>query len=674
MLFPFVLLVAGESAARWAGYGGYPPTILHVGSDGKRDWYSTSRFGTDTFFYRNLSLKGGMYGVPFTVPPPENTVRICFFGDSAMQGYPQSPVLANSAFLESMLNDAWGGRRKAQVLNFGCTAVASFASMHFLEEVLPHKPDLVVIMAGNNEYYGAYGVASLHAAGTSPWGMKLMRWSRQFAIAQFLDEKLQPAPKDKSVLQQTLMERVAAVGQIGPDDRLRAAAANVARTHLRRMVEMCAESRIPVIICTLPTNERGMAPIGEDVQPALDEARRKAFASKLEEGEKLLATNPASAEKALRDAIASWSKHARSHFLLAQSLTAQERHEEALNEYVAARDLDTMPWRATSDTNNAARMAPIGLERAWLCDMEEAFRLESPGGAIGWELMDDHVHMTLRGQAIFARTIARAMSKLSGGLFVDPDVLAALPDWEEYARRQGRNKFDEYAAATRMKTLFEIGFMKRANADALQRFDAACAGLLAGMTPREREAANLWRKDETLHISNQRPITAVVGYFRMVDRDFAGAAEMFAIARRSVNPVSLWRLQNNWYLLRCRRHLYDQPSSEDQALLAEAIEVGELLNRFTGFKDPMGPSFLGMAYNLAGNHKAAIYYLDEMVRFAKGWEGADVVAALADSLVKTGQMERAIKLLRLARRDVDMQPLADAMLARLGVPASGDEP
>lgn len=661
LAFPFAILGIAEAVLRSQGFGGYPPAIRYVGSDGKRQWYSTYRPGVDTYFYQQLSLTGGMRTFGFTTPKPANTVRIALLGESAMQGYPQPLPLTNGSFLQTMLRDLWPDRR-VEVLNFGATAMASFPSMKFLEELRPHELDLVVIMLGNNEYYGAYGVASLHRAGTSPTGMRFMRWLRSLALKQWLDRKTIHAPTDPEVRRQTLMERVAAVRQVGPDDGLRKAAEITLRTHVTHMVEQCVEQGIPVIVCTMPTNERGMAPIGEDVALPLPEAERCVFEERVAAAERAVADRPAEAVESLKQAIVAYGKHARAHYLLAEALTKLGRHAEALTEYVAARDLDTMPWRSTSAANRANRDAAS--HGAVLCDLEAAFRRESPGGAIGWELMDDHVHMTLRAQALWAQSVLETMSQLPQKVRVDPAALAALPPWETYAQRLGHTPFDDYTAANRMRVLFDISFMKRSNPAATAAVHRRCDELLAGMTELDRKAVLQW-EDPGLHVTDHRPITGVVGYFRMMAGDNAGAAPLFAVARECVANVSLWRLQYTWYLIDCRRHLSPQLSDDDKRLCREAIEVGELLRRFAGFRDPMAPSFLGMAYNAVGEHRAAVAYLDDAVRHAKGRDGLPVVRALANSLVQLGMEDRARLLLNLASRDPEIRPMAQDMLSRL---------
>ena len=669
--FPFLTLGGAEWVCRLRGHGGYPPVILNVGNDGKRQWYSTYRPGVDTYFYTRLSHTGGVRELHFTTPKPAGTVRIVMLGGSAMQGYPQPKALTNGAFLEAMLNDVWAGERTAQVLNLGATAMASFPAVRFLDDMLGHDPDLVVVMSGNNEFYGAYGVASLHTAGTSPTGMRFMRWMRGLGLKQWLDDLLIKPPSDEKILKQTLMERVAVNQRVPADDPLRDAAEASLRAHLSQIVARCRQRGVPVILCTIPTNERGMAPIGVDDVASIARPKRGRFIELL--GALDDAAGAAEAASLLQDAVAVHADHARARFLLARALSSLGRHEEALAHYVAARDLDTMPWRATTAADGAVRQA--ARDGAILCDMVAAFRDESRNGVIGWELMDDHVHMSLRGQAMFARTVARAMTELTGPARVEPARLDTLPDWRTYAERLGAGVYTDYVAAKRMKTLFEIPFMARANPEALRRCMSRCDELLEGMSEADRKAVDHWR-DPGLHVTRNRPITFVVGYYRMADGDYEAAARLFRAARMSVADVSLWRLQLTWYLLKCNRRLHAEPTAEDRRLCREAIEVGELLNRFAGFRDPQAPSYLGRVYNLVGNHQAAVAHLDDAVRYAKGWEGWDVVRALADSLINLGQVDRARLLLNLATKDPDMIDPARRMLAEIDErhPASAPAP
>ncbi|MFN0151158.1 MAG: hypothetical protein ACKVU1_10700 [bacterium] len=614
---PIAALAAAEWLCRARGYGGYPPVIERVGPDGGREWYATNRGGTDTYFYAQQASAGGMREIQFTTPKPDNTVRIIFLGESAIQGFPQQLPLTNGSFLEAMLSDLWRGERRVEVLNLGATAVASFPVARFVEDVLDHEPNLIVLMAGSNEFYGAYGVASLNPVARSPLGMRTVRWARSLALAQWLQSSLHRETPESG----TLMERVSSGRAIAHDDPLRRAATVSLRANLRESVRRCVARNVPVIVCTVPTNESGLAPIGVDSNGA---------------------------------------RQARAHFDSAEALTRAGKHDDALPEYVRARDLDAMPWRATSAANDAVREAAAA--GATLCDMEAAFRAASGGRAIGWDLMDDHVHMSVRGQALFARTIATAMTSMAPPLTVNAEELAALPSWEDYAARLGHSVYSDFVAATHVQKLFAIPFMRRNNEEAFHRFDARGRDLLEAMSDLDRAAVAQWR-DPSLHGASERPLEFVVGAYRMRAGDYASAADLFRVARAGVPVASSWRLELDWYLLRCNRNLHAEPTDEDRALCMDAIAVGELVNRYSRAGDPRVLRFLGLAYNLAGNHSGAIAALEPIAPGIRGTDGWEVVAALFDSYIQTGQRDLALRVLALASQDPEMAEAARGLAA-----------
>lgn len=658
VLLPIAALCLVEICCRIAGFGGYPPVISDVGDDGARHWYSTHRLGTDTFFDAAGSLTGGMRVMHFTTPKPPNTVRIALLGGSAVQGFPQPLPLTNGSFLQAMLEDLWSGNREVEVLNFGATAVASFPVMCFLDDVLEHDVDLVVVMCGNNEFYGAYGVSSLYIAGRTPMGMRVFRWVRSLALIQWLTSLWSRS----SVPSGTLMEQMATEQLIDPDDSVRRAAANALRTHLTAMVRRCRARDVPIIVCTVPTNEQGIAPIGPDYEEGLTEDQRQQLSKALAASEELLPSQPAESARLAHEALKLYDKHARAHFVMGRALSNLERKDEALEAYIKARDFDAMPWRATSLARGTV-MSAIE-EGAILCDMEHTFRATSPSGAIGWELMDDHVHMSLAGQALFAKTILSTLTSISGPLHVDPKDLDQLPDWRSYADRLGHSVYTDYVSATRIRTLFGISFMKSSNLAAFERAENLCQDLLAGMSEIDRRAVERWR-DPFLHGAADLPLTFVVGVYRMLDGDYEIAEGLFRTAEATVPKMSLPRLQLIWYILKCRRHLLEEPELEDQRLCREAIHIGEMLNRYGHEGDPEVVRYLGLAYNLMGNHTAAVRCLDEAVRWVSGGGGWEVVAALADSYVQIGRNDAARQLLKLAAQDREMREPARRMLQSL---------
>jgi hypothetical protein len=190
LVLPLALLGLGELACRLGGYGGYPPLIRRVAEDGDHAWFGTNRAGTNSYFKGRQAQGGGMRELQFRTPKIPGTVRILFLGESAIQGFPQPLPLTNGSFLEAMLHDAWDGARRVEVLNLGATAAASYPGAGILDEALEYEPDLVVLMVGNNEFYGAYGGASLPVFARSPTGMRVLRSFRSLGLSQWLETRV----------------------------------------------------------------------------------------------------------------------------------------------------------------------------------------------------------------------------------------------------------------------------------------------------------------------------------------------------------------------------------------------------------------------------------------------------------------------------------------------------
>ena len=371
LLLPVALLLFIELALRLCGIGGYAPFFHKVGPVPGGTLMVTDEAGAESWFF-NSGEAGDTAQYAFLDPKPTNTFRVFIVGESAARGYPQPRNLASSAFLQAMLQDAWPERR-VEVINLGTVAVASYPVLCIMTEALRFNPDLIIIETGHNEFYGAYGMASSSRAGSRPWMLAATRFVHSLAVIQGLEKLLHPKHPDT---QRTLMELMAGKNYIAPDDWRRAAAANNLYHNVSAMIERCRARGVPVLLCTLPSSESNLAPIGPDA-----------------------ADSPA-------------TEQARTHFLQARTLEAEGKSAEALAEFVKARDLDTMPWRATSAAQEAILRAARE-QGASVCDLVKAFRQASPGGTIGWELMDDHVHPNLRGQALMAETFVNSMTNVS---------------------------------------------------------------------------------------------------------------------------------------------------------------------------------------------------------------------------------------------------------------------
>jgi lysophospholipase L1-like esterase len=470
--FGFGLAGLLELGLRLAGFGGGAPLLHPLGPAGPSgQLYEIHPRAAEIFFARSgpggAALLGSHRRDLVVLPKPANTVRVVFLGASTVEGFPMPRNLTGARFLQAMLQSVLPDRR-VEVINLGVTAVASFPIRKLAVEVLDAlEPDLLLVYEAHNEFFGASGVASFQSMGRGAAAMEAVYLLRHLALvqaAEALRGRLQPrTPGGRP----DLIQIMAAVQEIPPGSELHAAARQSLEENFRAIVRAARQHGVPVVLATVASNERDLAPIAsseEDLPPG----RRKDWERRL------AAADP---------------------YGYARALEAAGRPADAAEQYRRARDLDAMPWRASRDKNAVLRRLAAE-ERVPLADCEATFAAESrspAGDATTWELFMDHVHPSLRGQALLARTFLATIAR-SRLLPVAPDRLAALPDWRETAARLGAHPLELFLLAHKMAALFKVPPIGSHNAAAARRFDALVRRLRESADPVDAEAIRVWEK------------------------------------------------------------------------------------------------------------------------------------------------------------------------------------
>lgn len=629
LAIPLLLLALSEGGLRLAGYGGHPPLLVEMGTLRDRHFLATAPAAVQPFFGGGRG--GSMDPQVFTMPKPAGLVRIVIVGGSAAQGYPQPRPLKFSAFLEAMLRAVWP-QRQVEVLNLGTTAVASFPVACIAAESLACQPDLVVVYSGNNEFYGAGGVASTFRWGRSARMMRLAHALGGTAIAQALRR---PAPAQDEQEGENLMDVVFADAQIAPDDPRRQAAARNLADNIASILQRCAARGIPVIVCTCPGNERDLAPIGEDPAPALAEAELRKFNDLLARGRARAAAAPAEALADLDAAAALHADHAALQYARGECLQRLGRSPEAAAAFDRARDLDTMPWRAPSSSNDAIRAVAHDVV---LCDLERAFEAASPDGSIGWELMDDHVHPALAGQLLIARSLGKSMGELTGAVHVDQAAWAALPDDATWLARQGANPLDAYRVTYRITDLFEREFFKRSNPDALTRFEAERKRLEGGMSA--LTLSTIRRLQES---RSGVPIAGAVGEAELLAGRFTEAAGHLAFGARAAKPLSFHAAR---YACLDVLATYLADASVDLPRAESALDVCRTMRALADHATPLLDLFEGCVLSCLGRHAQAAALSEPAIRPLKDPLLPLFASRLVTDLVALDRVDDAKGLLR----------------------------
>lgn len=311
---------------------------------------------------------------------PENSYRVIVMGSSIAAGWPHLPHIVFSRILEQRLKDALPGK-EVEVLNLGVTAFNSYSLLDMMDEVLEQQPDVVLMYAGHNEFYGGLGAASTATLGNSRWLVNLNLWLQEFKTVQLIKEstyfvrKKLTAKKKSNEPAKTLMGQVVGNKAILLGDEVYERGRRQFEGNLNDILEKANDAGVPIIISELVTNLR-------DTKP---------FVSVDAEGHK-------SADKVFEEA---------------RILEAQGEFVEAKKRYAKAKDLDALRFRAPEEFTNIIRDAAQA-NSIHMVSMRKYFDEVSRNGIPGDNLFLEHLHPTVEGQFLMSEAFFDGM--LESGL------------------------------------------------------------------------------------------------------------------------------------------------------------------------------------------------------------------------------------------------------------------
>jgi len=407
VIAPVLLLVLSEAALRLFGVGFATDLTVPCTVQG-RAAACYNLFFPAPFFPPGMIKTPQAYAIP--AEKPAGTFRIFVLGESAAMGDPD-PAYAFSRYLEVMLRTRYP-QMKFEVVNTGSVAINSHVLLPIAEGLAKQQPDVFIIYSGNNEVVGPYGPGTALTSG----GMNLhvIRGGialRSTRIGQLLT-KVGTQKKEWGGMEMFLDKQVPETSPL-----MKYTYSNFEQ-NLRDTIAAARRSGARVIVSTVATNLKDCGPFGsqhrDDLSP--DDLRR--WTALLQQGTDFeSARSWAEALQAYYAAAKIDDQFAELEFRMARSLWMQGDYAGAKQHFMAARDLDTLRFRADSRINEINRWV-AGSAGAELVDAEQIFAQQSPNGIIGSELVYEHVHMTPLGNYLLARAmflqIASKLPRASG--------------------------------------------------------------------------------------------------------------------------------------------------------------------------------------------------------------------------------------------------------------------
>ncbi len=371
-LLPFALLLLIEGLLRMVDYG--QDYALFIDAPDHPGYRMMNPNVSEKYFATPENATLGNQEL-FLADKDRSTFRIFVLGASTGLGY---PYLHNGSF------HRWLHYRLMQsvpethfeIINLSLTAVTTYTLLDFARQLVDYAPDVVLVYAGHNEYYGTLGVGSTSQLGSSPTLVRAMIWLRDFRLVQLLGNAvngLRRSLADAPDLRTNLMQRLAAEQAIPLGSEIYQQGVDQYETNLNDLLEVLNDHQIPVLLSNLVSNEKDLPPFVSD--PTAGEA---AAAAQFEQG---------------------------------QRAYTQKEFAGAKAHFVQAKERDQLRFRAPEAMNKVVEQLAKRHANVALVNAQQVFAAHSPHGIFGQETLLEHVHPNLYGYALLSEAFYQALRR-----------------------------------------------------------------------------------------------------------------------------------------------------------------------------------------------------------------------------------------------------------------------
>jgi lysophospholipase L1-like esterase len=344
----------------------------------------------------------------FPDPADQKTVNILVLGESSAFGVPYQDWFSVAEIVAWKLREAIPDR--CFDIEYLARPGLTLDKIHFWMRSMQHRPDLVILYAGHNEFDSRYNwshAAFHYADEMPPRTATLESFAREHSplcrlIQQTIGIYRISIPSPRHVTRQLVDVPVYTAAEYA--ERL-----HDFRTRLEVMVSHCERLGALVVLVPPPGNDADFEPNRSFLASRTTRAERLEFARAFEAARQTETVDPVQGIAAYRELLARQPGFADAHFRLARLLEAAGQREEANQHYVAARDCDGFPMRCVSDFLAAYHEVAARHPRAILVDAPQLLRSLSPRGTLGDEFFADGLHPSLIGYTELAQAILQGL-------------------------------------------------------------------------------------------------------------------------------------------------------------------------------------------------------------------------------------------------------------------------
>ena len=357
--------------------------------------------------------------------------RIFALGGSTVQGRPYSIETSFTTWLELALHEADPSRRW-DVVNCGGISYASYRLVPILEECLQHEPDLILLCTGHNEFLEDRTYRHIkRVPGVLKAPLQFLAERRLVVLlgevvrgdaASATPRAERPVLADDADAMLNYHNGLAAYHR---DDAWHAGVAEHFAYNVRRMIAMCREAGVPIILIHEPSNLGDQPPFKSEHRAGLTEEEQTHFDALIAEAQSLYRTDLRGAVARLKAALRFDDRYAALWFELGKCYETLGETESARAALIRARDEDVCPLRLPSDMERALR--EIALEdEVPLIDSHALLELRTTNGILGNGWLVDHIHPSFDGHQLIAEALLAQMA--------EEGLVRPRERWEEPAR------------------------------------------------------------------------------------------------------------------------------------------------------------------------------------------------------------------------------------------------
>jgi tetratricopeptide (TPR) repeat protein len=412
-LFPVLLFVLLELILRIFHYGDdFRLFMNHPDEQYKQYRIVNPRVGAK--YFQKLEYTEPARDI-FLRTKPDDCFRIFVMGSSTVIGFPYENNLMFSRILQDRLQDAYPDK-KIEMVNTAITAINTFTLLDFMPQILAEKPDAILIYAGHNEFYGAFGVGSAEAVSHNRALIRLHLSLMNSRVYQAIRNSIGGIGKTfsggKAPSRGTLMSKVVRKADIVYNSKDYRKGIRYFEKNYGAMLHMARKNNVPVFVSDLVSNVRDIKPF-------------KSIATEKYQG-------------------------ADEYYKEARAAEQQDDFQKAKENYLMARDYDCIRFRASGEINEKIRSL-AGEYKANFVPTLADFESHSPHQIVGDNLLTEHVHPNIEGQFLLANAFYEAIAK-SGIIARNANELTMEPA-EYYRNTYGYTELDRLVGYHRIANL-----------------------------------------------------------------------------------------------------------------------------------------------------------------------------------------------------------------------------